>query len=342
MHYNIHIKNEDWNLTVGMGQSILEAGLADELALPHSCRSGNCGTCKCRLLSGEVEMSPYSEFALSDEEKQQGLILACRAVPWSDCEIELLDDDDLVAHPQRNMRCRVESIEDATHDIKIIRLSVESGGPFVFSSGQYAEIKLPGLPHRSFSMASQVADDLIEFHIRRVPGGKVSEFVSSTLSVGNEALVRGPLGSAFLRESREGAILAIAGGSGLAPIKSIIDRALSLKTGEDVCLYYGARDERDIYLEDHFVELQALHPNFEFIPVLSEPQNPTDRRVGLVTDAVKSDHVDLEDFSAYLAGPPPMVEAAEVWLREQGVPRSRIHADAFYTSEELLARGDVA
>ena len=127
-------------LEVETGGTILEAALAAGVPYPHGCQSGNCGACKSELLSGDVQMSPYSEHALSAVEKDQGLILACRSVPWSDCEIAWLEADDLAIHASRRMDCRVASIEDATHDIKIMRLAVETGGPFGFSTPAAAKL----------------------------------------------------------------------------------------------------------------------------------------------------------------------------------------------------------
>ena len=341
MSFKIVIAGFNEPVTVEMGRSILDSGIDQGLALPHSCRAGNCATCKCRLVSGEVELSPYSEFALTNAEREEGLILACRAVPWSDCEIEFLGEDDLIAHPMREMACRITEIEEATHDIRIIRLAIERGGPFTFSPGQYADLSFAGMAARSYSMAEQPGDDVLEFHIRHVPGGRASGHVITDARVGDPVQVRGPHGTSYLREGRSGPVLAIAGGSGLAPVKSIVDRALTLDAGRSVSLYFGVRDERDLYLEDYFSGLVQKHDNFRFVPVLSEPAGETERRTGYVTDAVKSDGIVLQDCSAYLAGPPPMVEAAEVFLKESGVGADHIHADAFYTQAELAGDGEL-
>ncbi len=318
-----------------MGRSILDCGIERGLALPHSCRAGNCGTCKSRLISGEVEMSPYSEFALTETEREEGLILACRAVPWSDCEVEFLGEDDLIVHPMREMTCRIAAIEEATHDIRIIRLKIESGGPFTFSPGQYADLAFAGMAARSYSMAGQPEDALLEFHIRHVPGGKASGHVIGAAKVGDTVQVRGPHGTSYLRESRSGPILAIAGGSGLAPMKAIVRRALELDPLRKIALYFGVRDERDLYFETMFDGLGGRHPNFTFTPVLSEPAGETSRRTGFVTDAMKADIAQFGGTSVYLAGPPPMVEAAEAFLKAAGVAPDHIHADAFYTKAEL-------
>jgi len=335
--FTVSIKDRDETFQVEMGRTILETALTTGVDYPHGCRSGNCGACKSVLHEGEVEMSPFSEFALSAEEKERGLVLACRSVPWSDCVISPVDQDEVVAHASRRLNCKVSQIIQATHDIRIIRLQIESGGPYDFSPGQYAEVTFGDLPPRDFSMASQPGTDVVEFHIRLVPGGAVSPFISETLEVGDEVKVNGPLGTAYYRENHSGPIIAAAGGSGLAPIKSIVDAALANGARQDIHLYFGVRDERDLYLEDYFDSLTKDHPNLNFVPVLSEPSGETDRRTGYLADALSEDFSDLDGFKAYLAGPPVMVETSVEKLKTLGIRQQDIHADAFYTEAEKAA-----
>jgi len=337
MSYQVTVRQFDGAFTVEMGDTILEAALSRDLPYPHGCRSGNCGACKSVLIAGEVEMSPYSQFALTEEEKARGLILACRAVPWSDCEVALLDQEEIETHPSRNLVCRVVAVEDATHDIRIVRTKIVSGGPFEFSAGQYASVAFPGLPPRDYSMANRPGGEELEFHIRLVPGGAVTPYVQGELQPGVEVRVKGPLGTSYLRKAHRGPMLALAGGSGLAPIKAIVEEALAAGLAQGIYLYFGVRDERDLYLEDHFKALADAHPNLTFIPVLSEPSAPTGRRTGFLHDAVLADFDDLDGCQAYLAGPAPMVEAATGTLTLLGMARRDIHADAFYTEADKAA-----
>ena len=342
MTFSVKIEQWDPAITVEMGQTILEAAIGQGVPYPHGCRSGNCGACKSRLISGDVEMSPYSEFALTKEERESGLVLACRSVPWEDAEIAWLGEDETIAHPIRHMTCRVTALDDMTHDIKRVRMAVEAGGPFVFSAGQYCGVTFAGQPPRDYSMANTPDDPVLEFHIRQVPGGASSSYVAETLAVGEEAAVEGPYGTSWLREAHRGPILALAGGSGLAPIKSLVEHALNIGMAQDIHLYFGVRDERDLYLEDHFQALCAAHPNLTLVPVLSEPSGGTARRTGFLHDAVADDFADLDGFKAYLAGPPPMVEAATALLTDRGMRREDVHADAFYTEAEKAELGGAA
>jgi naphthalene 1,2-dioxygenase ferredoxin reductase component len=337
MGFAVKVRQFDQILDVEMGQTILEAALARDLPYPHGCRSGNCGACKSELVSGEVEMSPYSEFALSAAEKANGLILACRAVPWSDCEVKFLDPEETVVHPLRHMICRVVELSHATHDIRVVRMKIESGGPYNFAAGQYASVQFAELPARDYSMANRPDDDVLEFHIRLLPGGAVTPHVAQVLKVGDAVKVVGPYGSSHLREKHTGPVLALAGGSGLAPIKSIVETALAQGAQQKITLYFGVRAERDLYLEDHFTALCRRHPNLDFIPVLSQAEAPTQRRTGFLADAVRADFHELDGAKAYLAGPPIMVETAMTALMEMGLRRQDCHADAFYTEAEKAA-----
>lgn len=334
MSYTVSIGNCDARIGVEIGQTILEAAIRAGLPYPHGCRSGNCGACKSRLLNGDIEMSPYSEFALSEEEKASGLILACRSVPWSDADVEWLGEDESVAYPLRKLVCRVVALDELTHDIKRVRCSIVAGGPFAFSAGQYCSIAFAQFPPRDYSMANLPDEPVLEFHIRQVDGGGTSRYVAERLAAGDEVRVEGPYGTSWLREAHRGPILALAGGSGLAPIKSMVERALQLGMRQDIHLYLGVRDERDLYFEDHFAARIRTYPNLKFIPVLSEPSRPTERRTGYLHEAIAADFRDLDGFKAYLAGPPPMVEAATKLLRSRGMRRQDIHADAFYTEAE--------
>lgn len=336
MSYTVQISQYDAPITVELGQTILEAALTQGVPYPHGCRSGNCGACKSKLIAGEVEMLPHSEYALSADERINNLVLACRSVPWEDVQVAWLNEEDIVTHPLRNMVCQVKTLSELTHDIKQVRLEIISGGPFNFSAGQYASLTIDSLPSRDYSMANLPEDPVIEFHIRHIVDGITSTYVQHHLAEGDRVLVEGPHGSSWLRESQHTPIIALAGGSGLAPIKSIVGEALEKGMQQDIYLYFGIRDERDIYLESTFLNLAKRYSNLRFIPVLSEPSADTSRRTGYLHEAVITDFEKLDNGKAYLAGPPPMIEAATNMLLELGLGRENIHADAFYTEAEKM------
>ncbi len=334
MGFAVNVRQFDAPLDVEMGDTILQTALNADRQYPHGCQSGNCGACKSRLYSGEVEMSPYSEFALTDAEKESGLILACRSVPWSDCDVAYLEQDEVVAHPLRKLTCTVRELDHVTHDIVRLRLSIEAGGPFDFTAGQYAQVSFGDLPPREYSMANRPGDALLEFHIRHIPDGTVSGYANTQLKVGDTVDVSGPNGISYYRAKHNGPIIALAGGSGLAPVKSIVEEALAQGAEQPIHMYFGVRDTRDLYLEDHFRDLAARHPNLSFIPVLSEPSGPTAQRTGYLADVVAADFADLDGSKVYLAGPPIMVETCIERVHERGTGDEDCHADAFYTEAD--------
>jgi CDP-4-dehydro-6-deoxyglucose reductase/ferredoxin-NAD(P)+ reductase (naphthalene dioxygenase ferredoxin-specific) len=174
---------------------------------------------------------------------------------------------------------------------------------------------------------------VLEFHVR-LTGGATSSHVATKLKVGDHVRVEGPFGPSYLRETHRGPIIAVAGGSGLAPIRSIVERALQQEMPQHIYLYFGVRSERDLYLHDHFARLAEHHPTLHFNPVLSESDNAA-FRLGLVHEAVAADFDEFDGCKAYLAGPPVMVEAATALFERRGMRRADIHADAFYTAAEL-------
>jgi len=329
------------------GETVLNALLAREVGFAYSCQAGNCGTCKCELVSGDILELEYSPHALSAEERSRGIVLACRSQVWGDVVVRRLDAEDFVVHPSRVMRCRVAWLDRLTHDILRIRLEVITGGPFSFSPGQYAQLEFPVAQGsaRDYSMANRPDERLLEFHLRVMPGGSVSGRVADGLRVGDIVKVSGPMGTSYVRLQHPGPMLCVAGGSGLAPIKSIVESALAAGFPHPIHLYFGARSERDVYLESGLASLQQHHPNFRAYIVLSEAGDvPAEadavlpRRRGMVTSAVAADFADLGGFKAYLAGPPPMVEAATEIARVRGISHRDIHADAFFpAATEVLA-----
>jgi len=332
------------------GETVLGALLAHGIGFAYACEAGNCGTCKCELVSGDILELEYSEHALSPEERSRGIVLACRSQMWSDVVVRRLDSEDFVVHPSRVMRCRVDEIANLTHDILRLRLEIIAGGPFTFSAGQYAQLELPVAPgiSRDYSMANRPDQPLLEFHVRVMPGGSVSHRIATVLKAGDMVKVSGPMGTSYLRAQHPGPMLCIAGSSGLAPVKSIAETALASGFAQPVDLYFGVRAERDLYFERELAGLQERHANFRAHIVLSEPGATSSsgtllpRRYGLVTDAVAADFAGLTGFKAYFAGPPPMVDAATALVKARGVGVRDIHADAFFPAAVETQKAAVA
>ena len=330
------VRIRQWPTPIGLGpgQVVLEAALNAGVPYPFGCQSGNCGACKSLLIAGSVELAEHSEFALTDEEKAQGLVLACRSMADDDIEIAWIEGEDLALHAQRRLDCRVAALDRLTHDITGVTLAIGSGGPFAFTAGQFVRVTFPGQKTRDYSMANRLEEPNLVFHIRHMQGGAVSAFVADELEVGMPVVVEGPNGIAHFKEAHTGPILALAGGSGLAPVASIVETALAKGRRGQIHLYFGARDERDIYLEGRFRALAEKHPNLSYTVVLSQPSGPTSRRTGFLHEAVAADFPSLDGAKAYVAGPPVMVDAMTPVLVARKMRREDIHADAFYTEAD--------
>jgi CDP-4-dehydro-6-deoxyglucose reductase/ferredoxin-NAD(P)+ reductase (naphthalene dioxygenase ferredoxin-specific) len=328
MSHKASILSVDKEIIVEEGETLLDAALRQGVDYPHSCRTGRCGACKSRLSSGKVEHLSHLRFTLTDQEKADGLILACRAVPQSDVKAAWL-----VQAEQPRFRMKGQVIENSwlTHDT--IRLVVKLPETVRFHPGQYALLRIAGLGERSYSMANRSHGRALEFFIRRVPDGRISGYIAHRLKAGDLVEVEGPFGTSYLRTDHTGPIMAIAGGSGIAPIKAIIDTALYYGMKQDIHLYFGVREERDLYLLEHFERLAQQHSNFHFQISLDHATQRTKHRLGRLDQVIFSDWKIFEgSWQAYVAGPPPLVESMAFRLPEMGILPDNIFADPFVFS----------
>ncbi|HWF73874.1 MAG TPA: 2Fe-2S iron-sulfur cluster-binding protein, partial [Solirubrobacteraceae bacterium] len=304
------------------GETVLDAAFRQGLNLVHGCREGQCSACRCFLLEGDVQLGPHSSFALSETEERAGYSLMCRAMPEHDVVVELLhyDEDSLrLEHPIQDGEAEVESVEPLTHDI--VRLVLRAPG-FEFTPGQYVDLHVPGAPgeKRAFSLANLPGQDRIELIIKRYPGGRLSGMLDGQVKPGDRIGYTGPYGSLRAHDS-ERPILMIAGGSGMAPILSLLRHLNASGCRRPIRFFYGARTESDLFGTGEIADL-GLH-DFEFTPV-------TGRFVHEVVD----EWLEEAELDVYLCGPPPMIEAAEAVLGEHGIDEERIFADRFTTSAD--------
>lgn len=316
-------------LQVPTGANLLDTLRANHVPISYSCMAGRCGTCRCKVISGSV-IETGREAKITNP-SEGDYVLACTSVLSESCAIEIPEPDEVVTHPARIIKATVTSIEDATHDIRIIRL--RPAKPLSFSPGQYATLQLTPDHIRPYSMASLCNDEELEFHIRRVPDGRVTNYVFDHLKPGDAVRVSGPLGTAYLRTRHEGPLLCVAGGTGLAPILSIVRGAIAAHMNNPIRLYFGVRSPQDIYGLDQLKVLQTLHPALELnVIVTTDDDGHSGRRTGLVTEAIAEDIPDFQGWRAYVCGAPPMVEATAALLRQRHMDEKQIHADAFYAS----------
>lgn len=335
MTHRVEVRNLDVTVTVEPGQTILGAAVAAGLPFPHSCRAGNCGTCRSDLLAGEVEMEPHSRYALTAAERASGAILTCRAYPKTDCAVAWVGPEVPPDFPVHRAMASIVEVEDATPTVRRIRVAAPGGRPFDFAAGQYVRLTFPGLPARDFSIASTPDATYFDFYVKREAGGAVSEFAFDA-EPGDDVELEGPFGDTWLRTKHRGPILAVAGGSGVGQVLSIVETAVAQRLPQSIHLYFGVRSRDEVFLEAHLAELAARKGNMTVTIVVSEGGGGY--RTGMVHDAVAADLDDLEGFKAYMAGPPAMVEAAIDVVRARGLRPQDLHADPFYRMEENVRR----
>lgn len=329
MKRTVEIVDAGMSLPVSEDETVLSAALSAGLPYPHSCQAGRCGACKSRLLAGQVELLPHSRFALSAEERSQGLILACRSMPRSDLAVSWQSATQATPAVRSGQAAVL-----AKHEIAplIFRLVLRSKtGTFDFLPGQYFDLGFPLAPLRSFSPASQPGSDQIEFHIRALPGGSASRVVRDHLTPGDVVAINGPYGDAYLRETHQGPLLLLAASSGLAPIKSMLDRTLNAGPKRRTHLYVSARSREEGYLWSYLEHLAGQYSNLQFKSVVTRDANgrPMGRRL---SEVLYQDFTGgaLTGWEVHVAGPEPFVEAMRSATTR--LSATDVYADAFVAS----------
>ena len=333
----VRLEPEGATFEINAGETVLEKALSLGIAFPHECTVGTCGSCRARLVEGRVDAITDFGYALSREELEAGYILACQAVAKTDLVIEV-DTAGAAALPVNRIPARLSATEDLTHDIK--RVTFTLAAPLTYRAGQYGVFTWPGEAEgRAYSFADAPKPEgrtNVSTFVRRVPGGLFSELLFGGGAAALDFTLEGPHGEFWLRDGK-GPIICVAGGSGLAPLLSLLEEAAS-RTGEaaitrDCLLLFGARASRDLYAEAQIAALAARWPaRFLFWPALSEepPADPA-IRPGLVTDFILDAvaTVGAAGTQAYLCGPPAMIDAAITKFTQAGIKPGAIRYDKF-------------
>jgi propane monooxygenase reductase subunit len=326
-------------MVVEEGEFVLHAAFRLGIMLKHGCKEGQCSSCKSILLEGDIDLLKYSTFALPDYERSEDYVLLCRSKAYSDLVVELLAyDDELLmgALPVKEFSAEITAIEALTHDIR--RLEIEVEEPFNFRAGHYVDITL--LDHgvtRSYSMANPPSEPTkLEYIIKMYPDGAFSSLLRDQLKPGDPLKIKGPYGTCFRREHRNGALILVGGGSGMAPLWSILNDHLQHgDRSRPVTFFYGARTERDLFYRDKIAEIAQQLPKFHFVPGLSHLENGADwdGEQGFIHTVVdrhfKEKGLRLPEMEAYACGPPPMIDALVPVLQLNGVDPEQIHLDRF-------------
>jgi propane monooxygenase reductase subunit len=336
--HKVRFQPVDIEIEVKEEETVLNAAFRQGVSLTHGCREGQCGACKSFLLDGDLEMAKYSTFALPEYESDEGYVLLCRSHVYSDAEIELINYDEDILRlgiPIETFRTTVAAIEPLTHDIRRLVLKMnEPGKTLRFNAGQYASIRIPDSEeYRAYSMANTPrTTDQLEFIIKIFPGGLFSSLLDGGFTIGEEVEIKGPYGVFMLREKEPTDIICIGGGSGMAPLLSLLNDMAERSINRKATYFYGARTRKDLFYLDHLRELEDRLPGFRFIPALSlaTEEDAWDGETGLITEVLDR-HLDENQVTtqAYLCGPPPMIDAAIPVLIRKGISEERIFYDKF-------------
>jgi CDP-4-dehydro-6-deoxyglucose reductase len=330
--FQLTVRPGDAAVTMRPGETILEAGLRNGLALPFECRSGGCGVCKCTIVQGTVDYGAYQESALTEAERRDGKALMCCATPLSDLDIECENINVVSEFPVQTFMARVEKLELLAPEVMRVILKPLDIEPLRFHAGQYLNIVLEDRERRAFSFAQAPnTSALIELHIKLVPGGAFTTYVFNAMKPGDLLRCEGPLGSFTLREDSDRPIVFVAGSTGFAPVKSMVEYAFRAGLKRQMYLYWGVKSPADLYLKALPERWAREHDNFKFIPVVSEPAPGEDwrGRTGLVHEAILQDFPDMSGLEVYACGSVGMVESASTALRQKGMSDDRCFSDAF-------------
>ena len=349
MRVRITLAKSDISFTVAPDQSLLDAALGASLNLPHSCKSGNCGSCRARVLQGEIHYPNGPPLGLSETEVADGFVLLCQARARSDLCIETHQITTPDQARIKRLPARIERALPLSHDVMGLSLRLPAAEPFRFEAGQYIDIMLSGGRRRSFSIASPPHDGrLLELHVRRAAGGEFSERLFDQDPQNALLTIEGPLGQFVYRPHAAAAgaapMLLIGGGTGLAPLISILRHVIENGIERDMTLYWGVRSERDLYAHAILQDLAQRCPTegrparLRYAPVLSEPSPDWRGSRGFVHEAALEDIDDLARYDVYAAGPPAMIAAVRREFGRRGVAANRLFFDSFDYAPDTLDR----
>jgi len=335
--HNVRFEPLGVEMEVEEGETVLDAAFRQGISLMHGCKEGQCGSCKSRMIDGDVEMLKYSTFALPEYESETGHVLLCRTHAFSDITVELLNfDEDLLSRSiaVKEFEGRVIRTSALTHDIRLLEIEVEA--PLKFWAGQYVDLKLSesGVT-RAFSMANAPGEGTkLRFIIKKYPNGAFSSLLDGELKEGDTLTAKGPYGTCFRREGRPGPMLLVGGGSGMSPLWSILSDHIASGEQRPIRFFYGARTPADLFYLGELAAIGERLKDFQFIPALSHAAEADAWRgeTGFIHEVVarhlKSDALGGA-IDAYACGPTPMIDALLPVLQMNGVEPDHIFFDKF-------------
>ncbi len=320
-------------------ETILDAILRQGAAVPYSCRNGTCAACKSTLVSGKVRYEPYDKSAMTDDEREAGAILLCRALPMENLEVRADEISTLSNINIQKLPCRVQALNLLAHDVMELKLQLPGEAFFNYIPGQYIDVMMRDQRRRGFSIANPPNGESLTLHVRHVPNGRFTTHIFQSMKSRDILRFEGPLGTFFLRKDSERPNILIAGGTGFAPLNAMIEDALSNGVKRPIHLFWGARAFRDLYMYETAQAWADQHPStFKFTPVLSEPLQADNWKgeTGWVHESVISHYPNLVDYDVYASGPPPMIDVIRELFPNHGLDANRLYYDSFEFSTDTL------
>jgi CDP-4-dehydro-6-deoxyglucose reductase len=320
-------------------ETILQAAMRQGVGLPYGCKNGACGSCKGKLLQGEVSHRAHQASALSEAEQSKGQTLFCCATPHADLVIEAREVLGIEEYPVRKMPTRIAKIERVAPDVVLMALQLPANERLQYRAGQYIEFILKDGSRRSYSLANPPhSDEHLSLHIRHMPGGLFTDQVFSSMKERDILRFEGPLGSFFLREDSDKPIILLASGTGFAPLKALVEHMRHQNSRRPVTLYWGGRRPQDLYMDALCRQWARDMPQFRYVPVISDalPEDNWQGRSGFVHLALVADWPDLSQHQVYACGAPVVIEAARRDLVAQcQLPPDEFFADSFISAADL-------
>ncbi|PQA81821.1 NAD(P)H-flavin reductase [Limnohabitans sp. TS-CS-82] len=312
------------------GDSLVEAALFAGITLPHSCKTGRCSTCKCKVSRGETT-ALQTETGLTDAEKAEGWILSCVRSAQTDVTLEVEDLGDVVLPQSKTLPCRISNIDQLTSDVVRVTLRLPPSADFRSIPGQYIDVIGPGGVRRSYSLANaNTADKNLELHIRAVDGGMMSDYWFKQAKANDLLRFNGPLGTFFLRNLANLNLVFLATGTGIAPVKAMLESLTNNDTEyapQSVTVFWGGRTAEDLYFDP-----QTIQAGHRFVPVLSRAAAGWAGVTGYVHNALLATQPDLAHTVVYACGSDAMIRSAKASLLAAGLPEALFFADAFVPS----------
>jgi len=332
MSYQVTLKPSEHVFSVEENEFILDAALRQGIAFPYQCKTGSCATCLGKVVSGEVNYPDGLPLTIMEHEHEQGRAVFCVSVAKSDLELEVNEIDSNSDVQIKMLPARVNSLRRLADDVMEMTLKLPASEKMNFHAGQYIEFIMRDKSRRAFSVANSPSnEEYLELHLRQVPDGVFTNHVFDSMKEKAMVRIEGPFGNFYIRDTSNRPLLMVAGGTGFAPIKSILEKLIEEGDTRPIELYWGARAKADLYRADLAEKWAFQYEHVNYIPVLSEAKDEDNwqGRTGFVHEVVAEDISNMSAYDVYMAGPPVMINAAKEKFSEQGLPVDQLYSDSF-------------